>query len=125
MEHVESIEKIDENRSRWTVTAPAGQTVSWEAVVTDDQKNRRIAWESAPGADVRNYGWVEFKPAPGDRGTEVKALIVYEPPGGQIGRWVAKLFMEEPGVQMRDDLRRFKQVMETGTLGTGEGRRPM
>lgn len=125
MEHVESIEKIDENRSRWTVKAPAGQTVSWEAVVTDDQKNRRIAWESAPGADVRNYGWVEFKPAPGDRGTEVKALIVYEPPGGQIGRLLAKLFMEEPGVQMRDDLRRFKQVMETGSLGTGEGRRPM
>jgi uncharacterized membrane protein len=125
MDHIESIEKIDENRSRWTVKAPAGNSVSWEAVVKDDQPNRRIAWESAPGADVRNYGWVEFRPAPGDRGTEVKALIVYEPPGGQIGRLVAKLFMEEPGVQLRDDLRRFKQVMETGSAGTAEARRPM
>jgi uncharacterized membrane protein len=125
LSHVESIEVIDDNRSRWTVKAPAGQTVSWEAVVTDDQKNRRIAWESAPGADVRNYGWIEFKPAPGDRGTEVKALIVYEPPGGQIGRLVAKLFMEEPGVQLRDDLRRFKQVMETSSTANAEKPKPM
>lgn len=128
MEHIETIEVLDDKRSRWTVKGPAGSTVTWEAIVTDDQPNRRIAWESAADADVRNAGWVEFQPAPGDRGTEVKALIVYEPPGGQIGRWVAKLFREEPGAQMRDDLRRFKQVMETGTgggTGTTAQRRPL
>lgn len=124
MAHVESIEAIDETRSRWTVSAPAGQTVSWEARLTDDQPNRRIAWESVPGASVRNYGWVEFRPAPADRGTEVKALIVYEPPAGQLGRWIARMFLEEPGVQLREDLRRFKQIMETGSAATAETARP-
>lgn len=122
MEHVEEIRVIDDRRSRWTVRAPAGQSVSWEARVTEDQPNRRIAWESAPGADVRNFGWVEFRPSPTGDGTEVKAMIVYEPPAGQIGRLIAKLFLEEPGVQMRDDLQSFKQLMETGGLGDDRGR---
>ena len=124
MEHIEGIEVLDSRRSRWTVSAPAGSTVTWHSRVTEDEPNRRIAWESEPGADVRNAGWVEFRPAPAGRGTEVHALIVYEPPAGQIGRLVAKLFQEEPGVQMRQDLGRFKRLMEGGEHTTDE-RRPM
>lgn len=117
--HVESIEVVDDRRSRWTVKAPAGQTVGWEAVVTDDQTDRRIAWQSAPGADVENRGWIEFQPM-GDSRTRVTAMIDYKPPAGEIGRMVAKLFGEEPGLQLADDLQRFKRLMEkpVGAAGT-------
>lgn len=122
--HVESIDRIDDTRSRWSVSAPGGHTATWESRITEDETDRRIAWESDPGSQIRTVGWVEFKPAPAGRGTEVKAFIVYEPPAGQIGRWIARLFLEEPGVQLRDDLRRFKQIMETGGAATAEGPRP-
>lgn len=124
MEHIERIEVLDDERSEWTVDAPAGQSVTWRARITEDEPNRRIAWESEPGGDIDNAGWVEFRPAPAGRGTEVRALIVYDPPGGQAGRLVAKLFGREPGVQMRDDLGRLKRLMEGGE-GTVDENRPL
>ncbi|MDP8916779.1 MAG: SRPBCC family protein [Pseudomonadota bacterium] len=121
MENIESVTVQDDKRSHWVVKAPAGQTVEWDSVVVDEQAGRRIAWESAPGADVKNAGSVEFQDAPGGRGTEVHATIVYHPPMGPLGRVIAKLFQKEPGLQARRDLRRFKQLMETGEIATTEG----
>ena len=118
MENIESIEMLDDKRSRWTVKAPAGRTVSWEAHVIQEEPGRLIVWESAPGADVENGGQVEFKDGPQGRGTEVHATIVYKPPGGQFGEFVAKLFQKDPGIEARRDLRRFKQLMETGEIAT-------
>lgn len=118
MENVKAIEVLNARRTRWTVAAPGGRDVRWEAVVTEDLPDQRIAWETAPGADVKSAGWVEFKDAPAGRGTEVRALIVYEPPFGKLGRVVAKIMQREPQVQARRDLRRFKQLMETGEIST-------
>ncbi|RYE70496.1 MAG: SRPBCC family protein [Rhizobiaceae bacterium] len=117
MENILSIEQIDSTRSRWTVKAPAGRTVSWEAVITDDVPGERITWQSAEGADVANSGRIEFRDA-GDRGTVVRAIIAYDPPGGAIGQFFAKLFQREPRLQSRRDLRRFKHLMETGEIAT-------
>ena len=117
MENIESIEVIDDRRSRWTVKAPAGRTVSWEAVVTEDQPGALIAWQSVEGADVRSSGRVEFHDA-GARGSIVRAVIAYDPPGGVIGELLAKLFQREPAIQGRRELRRFKQYMETGEVAT-------
>ena len=114
--HVEHIEVVTPQRSRWTVKAPLGKTEKWTSYVTEDIPNERIAWESESGATVPNFGWVEFRDAPGQRGTEVKALIAYQPPYGEAGRLLAMLFPETPAHQMREDLRRFKQFMETGEL---------
>jgi uncharacterized membrane protein len=114
--HLESVESLGEGRSRWRAKAPAGATVEWEAVVTDDRPNELIAWRSVEGADVWNTGAVRFRPAPGGRGTEVHVNIRYDPPGGVVTSALAKLFREEPGQQVRDDLRTFKQVMETGEI---------
>lgn len=116
-ENVASIEKLDEARSRWTVKAPAGREVSWEAVVTKDQPGRSLSWQSAEGADVANSGRIVFEDA-GERGTVVRATIAYEPPAGAIGKLVAKLFQREPRIQTRRDLHRFKQLMETGEVAT-------
>ena len=119
MEHVVRIDEIDERRSHWVVRSPTG-TVEWDSVVTADEPGRRIAWETAPGADVKNHGVVEFRDAPPGRGSEVHASIVYEPPAGALGKLVAELFQKEPGMQAKRDLRRLKMFLETGEISTTE-----
>lgn len=116
MAHLESVRVTDDRRSHWKAKAPAGAIVEWDAEITEDRPNELIAWRSAEGADVPNFGSVRFTPAPGDRGTEVRVELRYDPPGGVVGATIAKLFGEEPGEQARGDLRRFKQVMETGEV---------
>ena len=117
MENVVSIEILDAVRSHWVVKAPAGKTVAWDASITDEQPDRFIAWSSLPGADIANSGRVEFRDA-GARGTVVTATIAYDPPGGTVGKLIAKMFQREPAIQARRDLRRFKQLMETGEIAT-------
>lgn len=120
MENVERIEVIDDRRSHWVVKAPRGADVEWDSTITEDVPGERIAWESEPGADIRNTGSVEFREAPGDRGTEVHATILFEPPGGKLGRAVAALFLKDPAIQLRQDLRRFAMIMETGEVATSK-----
>ena len=121
MDNIESIERLDDKRSRWTVKAPAGTKVEFVSRVTEDQPGRLIAWESEEGSDISNTGRIEFIDAAPGRGTMVRATISYDPPGGAAGRWIAKLFQREPNVQARRDLRRFKQLMETGEVTSSAG----
>lgn len=118
MENVKSVAADDGRRSHWVIAAPGGGTVEWDSVITEDVAGEALAWESAPGADIRNTGRIEFKDASPGRGTIVTATIVYDPPGGQIGQMIAKLFQREPKMQARRDLRRFKQFLETGEVAT-------
>lgn len=120
MENVVSVEVGDDRRSHWVVKAPGGRTVEWDSVITEDEPDGLIAWESAPGADIRNTGRIEFRDAAPGRGTCVTATIVYDPPGGELGILLAKLFQKEPKIQARRDLRRFKQFLETGEISTAE-----
>ena len=117
MENAVAIEPLGPDRSRWTVKAPAGKEISWESVITKDVPGREIYWQSAEGADVANSGRIEFRDA-GDRGTIVRAVIAYDPPGGTVGKMIAKLFQREPRIQTRRDLHRFKQLMEAGEIAT-------
>jgi len=121
MTHLVSVEKIDERRSRWTATAIAGKQVEWEAELTADEPDSRIAWRSLPGSDVDTIGEVRFEKAPGDRGTYVHATMSYVPPAGKLGHLIAWLFDETPQRKMRDDLRNFKRLMETGEILTTIG----
>jgi uncharacterized membrane protein len=116
MRHLESVTVTGDRRSHWKAKAPAGQSVEWDADTIDDRPNELIAWRSAEGADVYNAGAVRFQPAPGGRGTEVRVELEYKPPLGKLGSKVAMLWREEPGQQVMDDLRHFKQVMETGEI---------
>lgn len=118
MENLVSVEPAGEGRTHWTVKAPAGKTVEWISVITEDRPGELIGWASEEGADVPNSGRVEFRDAPGGRGTWVTATILYDPPAGIIGRVIAKMFQREPAIQARRDLRRFKQLMETGEIAT-------
>ena len=117
MENVERIDILDDKRQHWVVKAPAGTSVEWDARITDEAVDDFFTWTSEPGADVPNSGRVEFRDA-GARGTVVTATIAYDPPAGVVGKLVAKLFQREPAIQARRDLRRFKQLMETGEIAT-------
>ena len=123
MGHLESVTPSSDggNRSHWVAKAPLGRSVSWDAEITSEEPGQRLAWRSLPGSRIDNSGTVHFNTAPGDRGTEVKVVLHYDVPGGRLGRAVAKLFGEEPVQQVRDDLRRFKQVMETGDIVRSDG----
>lgn len=117
MENVAAIERLDGDRYRWTVKAPAGREVSWVAAITKDEPGAALDWKSEGGADVANSGRITFTEA-GERGTVVRATIAYEPPAGVVGQFIAKLFQREPRIQSRRDLHRFKQLMETGEVAT-------
>jgi uncharacterized membrane protein len=121
MYHLESVTNVDDRRTHWVAKAPAGTTVEWDAEITEDAPGSRIAWRSMEGASVENRGVVELVAAPGGRGTEVHVMIEYTPPAGALGSAVAKLFGEEPAQQVSDDLRRFKQLMETGEIARSDG----
>jgi uncharacterized membrane protein len=121
MKHLKHVTVIDEKRSHWIASAPIGNSVEWDAEIVREEENRLIAWASVEGADVENSGFVRFQPAPAGRGTEVKVVLEYSPPGGAIAAAAAKLFGEDAEQQIGDDLRRFKQFMETGEIATLEG----
>lgn len=116
MSHLESV-RVTNGRSKWTAHGPAGISVSWDAEITLDLPAQMITWESVPGStSVPNHGEVRFSPAPGNRGTEVHVALAYDPPAGVVGAAFAKLFGEEPSLQVGADLRRLKQVLETGEV---------
>ena len=121
MRHIEAIELLGANRSRWTAKAPAGLTIQWDAEITEQRDGERIAWRSLPNSQVENRGTVTFTPAPGARGTEVRVILEYAPPAGTLGRTIAWLFREEPDQQIHEDLHRFKQLIETGEVPLSEG----
>jgi uncharacterized membrane protein len=121
MRHLQSIQILDDRRSHWVTKAPLNQSVAWDAVIVRDEPNHLIAWTSAENAEIENSGFVRFQPAPGNRGTEVKVVMEYQPPGGALTAAIAKLFGEEPEQQIGDDLNRFKQLMEAGEIATTEG----
>jgi uncharacterized membrane protein len=121
MKHLKSVKVHNEKRSHWIANAPLDNTVEWDADILEDRENEFISWASVEGADVDNSGFVRFKKAPGDRGTEVKVVLEYNPPGGALAATVAKLFGEEPEQQIGDELRRFKMLMEAGEIATTEG----
>ena len=119
MENLEAVEVSgSDGVSIWKIKAPLGQTVDVKTEITGETQDERIAWRSVEGSDIQTHGEVRFEDAPGDRGTRVSLIMSYDPPSGALGRAVARLFLREPQVQARHDLKRFKMLMETGEIAT-------
>jgi uncharacterized membrane protein len=118
MENVERVEKLDSKRSRWTIKAPGGSSVELVTKITEDKAGRAVAWRSEPESEIETEGRVEFIDAAPGRGTMVRLTTRYEPPGGIVGKGLAKLMQREPHIQARRDLHRFKSLMETGESAT-------
>lgn len=118
MEHLQAVQVRSDGRSHWVTRAPLGQTVEWDAEIVDERENEWIEWRSLPDAAIENAGRVEFRDALDGSGTEVDVRLEYQPPLGSASVAVARLFGEQPWQQVRDDLRRFKQIMEAGETPT-------
>lgn len=121
MLHLKSVDDLGDGRSRWVARAPAGTEVAWTAEITADEADELIAWRALEDSAVYHRGVVRFEPAPAGRGTVVRVELVYHPPAGAFGVALARLLGEEPGQQVDADLRRFKQVMETGEVVRSDG----
>lgn len=121
MDHLESVKVHQNGCSHWVAKAPLGTTVEWDAEIVDAKPNEFISWRSKPGTSVPNEGTVRFTAGPNDESTAVHVTLEYRPPAGVVGATVAKLFGEEPQIQVAGDLRRFKNIMETGEIPTTEG----
>jgi len=119
MNHLESVAMRDEGVSHWVAKGPAGTRVEWDARIINEVQNKVIGWQSLEGSTISTAGSVNFDQDP--RGTRVTVHLQYNPPGGRLGASVAKLFGEEPNQTIREDLRRFKQLMETGEIPTTQG----
>jgi uncharacterized membrane protein len=115
MEHLADVRVLSPTRSVWTATAPVGMRVKWEAEVINEIEGELIGWQSTENADVATAGSVRFVPAMGG-GTEIIVHLQYEPPAGKLGSLVASMFGEEPSQQIRADLRRLREILETGEV---------
>jgi uncharacterized membrane protein len=116
MSHLESVQVLDDRKSHWTAIGPAGMRLEWDAETVEDRPNELISWRSLPGGSVETAGYVRFKPAPGDRGTEIVVEMRYDPPGGVVGATIAKLFGESGQEVVTRDLLAFKNVLEVGEV---------
>lgn len=121
MDHLESVDVIDQRRSRWVARGPGGMRVSWDAEIINEMPEDTIAWASLPGSQVNTAGSVTFDEAPGGRGTEVRVRLQYNPPAGKVGAAAAWLTGEAPSQQIREDLRRFKAIIEAGGVPSTTG----
>lgn len=121
MKHVRQVDILDERRSHWIATGPADATIEWDAEITEDLPHESIAWRSIDGAVIDQAGTVRFEPAIGNRGTIVTVDMEYRLPLGTVGAAVAAWFGKDPSQTVKMDLRRFKQMMETGDVITTEG----
>lgn len=121
MAHLDDVTVTGPRGSHWRATAPFGMTVEWDAEITRDVRGELIAWQSLERSKVRTDGEVRFTPAPNGQDTEVHVTLRYAMPAGRGGQVLARYFGEDPRQQLDDDLRRFKQVMETGEVVRSEG----
>lgn len=119
MEHLDQVAVREEGISHWVAKGPAGTRVEWEARIINEIDNKLIGWQSLEGSMIATAGSVNFDET--EHGTRVRVHLQYDPPGGKVGAMIAKLFGEEPNQTVREDLRRFKRLLETGEIPTTEG----
>lgn len=121
MKNLESVTEIEPGRTHWVAKPIDGVKVEWDAEIFNEIENELIAWRSLEEADVVNAGSVRFQPGPTGHGTYVRIAMNYNPPAGKVGVGIAHLLGAEPAQLIREDLRRLKQVMESGEIATIEG----
>lgn len=122
MHHLLEVKTTGKRTSHWVARAPLGLKLEWDAQITEEMENRFLTWESLPGTAIPNWGAVEFRPASEYHGgTEIVVAMQYAPPVGKAGVLFARVLGREPGMQIREDLRRLKQLLETGEIPTTEG----
>jgi uncharacterized membrane protein len=126
MRDLESVTRIGDQISRWKVRGPGGLAAEWDAQIVTNQQDHMISWRSVPDSPIDTRGSVRFEDAPGGRGTEVHVELSYVPPAGRLGHAATWIFGKSPRQQLREGLKRVKQILELGEipLSDGPGLRP-
>jgi uncharacterized membrane protein len=113
MDYLESVTETGAKTSRWVARLPVAGTVAWDAEITEDRPGELIAWQSVPGSPIETRGRVTFARPPGRNMTEVRIElqlgVLGTRPSTALARWFAR-------PQVKGDLRRLKQVIETGEV---------
>jgi uncharacterized membrane protein len=121
MRNLESVRMIDDRHSEWNVRGRFGKPIQWAAEIVDERESEWIVWRSLPGSDIDCRGSVHFRTAVGGRGTIVTAVVQYSPPAGAVGKSVALILGKDAEFMLREDLRRFKALMEAGEIPNVQG----
>jgi uncharacterized membrane protein len=117
MPFLDRVDPLDERRSHWVVTGPAGTRLEWDAEIINAVPGETIGWRSLPGADVASAGSVRFTPVPGG-GTEVVVTMQYDPPAGKLGATVAQWLGPSAAELVRQALGQFRTAMESSRTST-------
>lgn len=121
MPSIVAVEVLDDNRSRWHACGPLNKEFHWEAEILEERKDEIITWRTIEReSNLEHTGTVSFRRAPGNRGTIVTLECRWAPPGGIFGALTAKLLPQDPARQVSEDLRRFRQLMETGEISRNQ-----
>jgi uncharacterized membrane protein len=121
MESLESVRQLDERRSHWVAKGPLGIRLEWTSEITADRPGEELGWRTLEDSGAANAGSVRFETAPAGRGTIVRVSLHYSPLGGTLGAGLVRLLGHDPQSRIREDLRRFKQMMEAGEIPTTRG----
>jgi uncharacterized membrane protein len=113
MSHLREVRRTGDRLSHWVAAGPAGSSLEWNAMITEDVPNQRISWKSLSDAAVATEGTVRFLPRP-DGGTRVDVRMSYNPPAGALGHAIASFLGADPKHAMDDDLVRLKSLLENG-----------
>jgi len=118
MSHLIRVTETSDRTSHWVAKGPAGLSVEWDAEIIHEESNSILAWRSLAGSDVLTAGSVQFDTVRDGRSTQVSVHLQYAPPAGKAGALIASLFGRNPAQTIREDLRRFKQLLEAGEIPT-------
>jgi uncharacterized membrane protein len=121
MAHLDAVRVLDDRHSEWTAKGPLDSHVRWKAEITEDEPNQHIAWHSLPGSQLETSGWVEFRDDPQGRGSTVRTQVEYSNPLGAVGLCLLTALGKNPNFVLKEDLRRFKALLEAGEAPTTVG----
>ena len=124
IDDVRSVTSLSGGRSHWVAKLPGGKTIGWDAELVNEIPGELVAWKTVGDSDVAHAGSVHFRDAPDGRGTDMRFVISYEPPGGRLSAMLAafaRLFGQSPDATIREDLRRFKMRVEAGEVANMGG----
>lgn len=116
MRYIEDVLPLSSDRWHWVAEVPMAGRLEWDSEITADVPGERIAWRSLEDSEIQTDGEVRFRPGP--HGTEVQVEMSYRPPGGAVGAIAARMTRAVTETLLKEDLRRFKRLMESGEIPT-------
>ena len=118
MKFIAEVRPSGEQRTHWVAESPLGGRLEWESEVVEDVPNERIVWRATEDSQVKHDGEIRFRCAPAGRGTEVELDLRYEVPAGKLGKALGGFLNSMTEQALREDLRRFKRLMESHEIPT-------